>query len=125
MYIDYTYFSENGGSADVTGPAFPAVEYRARAVVDRYTQQRVQAMTAVPEAVKRLMVELVNAEAHGGANAILNPAVSSFSADGYSETYAVPMTAETVAAGEAALVKTYLSGVRDDKGTPLLWLGVT
>jgi len=125
VYIDYTYFCENGGSADVTAPAFLAVEYRSRAIVDRYTQQRVQGMTNIPEAVKRLMVELVNAEAHGGANAILNPAVSSFSADGYSETYAAPATAETVAAGEAALVKAYLAGVRDDKGTPLLWLGVT
>ena len=50
--------------------------------------------------------------------------VKSFSNDGYSETYADPLTGEQVKELECELVSEYLSGETDDEGTPLLWLGV-
>lgn len=124
MYIDYAYFTENGGDKAVTEAAFPALEYRARKIVDRATQKRVQAMATVPEAVKRLMVELINIESVSGSVAVLRPAVSSFSNDGYSETYAEPVTAEAISAAERRLIRQYLADETDDAGTPLLWLGV-
>lgn len=125
MYIDYTFFTNNGGSSDVTASAFPTIEFRARKIIDRATQKRVQSMSAVPEDVKMLMVELINIESVGGSQAITAPAVASFSNSGYSETYAEPPTLETITAAETKLIREYLSGETDDNGTPLLWLGVS
>ena len=123
MYIDLEYFITNGG-AEMTDAAFSRNEFRARKLVDRLTQGRVQNMAQVPEAVKRLMVELVTMEATQGAEQLQHQAVTSFSNDGYSETYADPLTGERVKEIECELVEEYLSGEVDDNGTPLLFLGV-
>lgn len=124
MYIDLSYYLQNGGKADMTDAAFPQFEFRARKIVDRLTQNRVKNMQAVPEAVKRLMVELVTLESTQGAEMTERKSVTSFSNDGYSETYADPLTGEQVKELECELVSEYLSGETDDEGTPLLWLGV-
>lgn len=124
MYIDIAYYKANGGKADMTDAAFARNEFRARKQVDRLTQDRVKGMAATPEAVKRLMVELVSLESTQGAEIAENQPVTSFSNDGYSETYADPLTRERVQEIECELVLDYLSGETDDSGTPLLWLGV-
>lgn len=124
MYIDLAYYEANGGKADITDAAFAQTEFRARKLVDMLTQGRVKKMETVPEAVKRLMVELVSLETTQGAEITENQAVTSFSNDGYSETYADPLTRERVKEIECELVSEYLSGETDDSGTPLLWLGV-
>ena len=123
MYIDITYYKNNGGT-EMDEAAFSRNEYRARKIVDRLTQNRVTKMHNVPEAVQRLMVELVTLEATQGAAALDNQPVSSFSNDGYSETYAQPLTAEMVKQMEMDLVVDYLAEETDDNGTPLLYLGV-
>lgn len=123
MYIDRTYYKNNGGT-EMDEAAFARNEYRARKIVDRLTQNRVAKMQNVPEAVQRLMVELVTLEATQGAAALDNQPVSSFSNDGYSETYAQPLTAEMVKQLEMDLVVDYLAEETDDNGTPLLYLGV-
>ena len=123
MYIDKTYYKNNGGT-EMDDATFSRNEYRARKIVDRLTQNRVTKMKNVPEAVQRLMVELVTLEATQGAAALDNQPVSSFSNDGYSETYAQPMTAEMVKQLEMDLVVDYLAEETDDNGTPLLYLGV-
>ena len=125
MYIDLTYYKQNGGKADMTDAAFSRNEFRARKLVDQRTQGRVKNMAQVPEAVKRLMVELVTLESTQGAELTENQAVSSFSNDGYSETYADPLTADRVKEIEIDLVEEYLSDETDDDGTPLLYLGVS
>lgn len=124
MYIDLSYYLGNGG-VEMTDAAFSRVEYRARKIVDRFTQGRVKTMTEVPEAVQRLMVELITMEAGQGAELLKNQPVASFSNDGYSETYAEPLTADRVAEIEENLVLEYLSDETDDTGTPLLYLGVS
>ena len=124
MYIDLTYYLNNGGNADMTDAAFPRNEYRARKLVDRLTQGRVMTMKTVPEAVKRLMVELITLESTQGAEITENQAVTSFSNDGYSETYADPLTRERVKEIEYELISEYLSEETDGQGTPLLYLGV-
>lgn len=124
MYIDLTYYLQNGGKADMGDAAFARNEFRARKLVDRLTQSRVQRMVQVPEAVKRLMVELVTLESTQGAEVTERKCVTSFSNDGYSETYADPITGEQVKELECELVSEYLSGETDDVGTPLLYLGV-
>ena len=124
MYIDIEYYKSNGG-IDMTDAAFSRNEFRARKVVDRLTQGRLQNMAQVPEAVKRLMVELVSLEANQGAEQMQHQAVASFSNDGYSETYADPLTGERVKEIESELVMEYLSEEVDDHGVPLLFLGVS
>lgn len=124
MYIDIAYYKANGGKADMTDAAFSRNEFRAGKLVDKLTQGRVKGMPETPEAVKRLMVELVSLEATQGAEIVENQAVQSFSNDGYSETYAEPLTGERLKQIECDLISEYLSGETDENGTPLLWLGV-
>ena len=123
MYIDLTYYKANGGR-EMTEAAFSRNEFRARKLVDKLTQGRVNNMAQIPEAVKRLMVELVSLESTQGAELMQNQAVNSFSNDGYSETYADPLTGERVKEIECELILEYLSEELDDSGTPLLYLGV-
>lgn len=124
MYIDLTYYLQNGGKADMTDAAFSRSEFRARKLVDKFTQGRVKNMATVPEAVMRLMVELIALEVTQGAEIAENQVVTSFSNDGYSETYADPLTTERVKEIEVGLIFEYLSEETDDDGTPLLYLGV-
>lgn len=124
MYIDLGYYLQNGGKTDITDAAFTRNEFRARKLVDRLTQGRVKHMAVVPEAVKQLMVELVTLEGTQGAELNEGKCVTSFSNDGYSETYADPLTREQVKEIECNLVSQYLSEETDDEGTPLLYLGV-
>lgn len=124
MYIDIAYYIANGGKENMTDVTFSRCEFRARKLVDRLTQGRVKEMAVVPEAVKRLMVELITLESTQGAEIAENQAVTSFSNDGYSETYADPLTAERVKEIECELICEYLSDEVDDHGTPLLYLGV-
>lgn len=124
MYIDIAYYKANGGKADMADAAFARNEFRARKLVDKLTQGRVKNMAEPPEAVKRLMVELVSLESTQGAEIAENQPVTSFSNDGYSETYAEPLTGERVKQIECDLISEYLSEETDANGTPLLWLGV-
>ena len=124
QYIDFNYYVTHGGKCEAC-TAFTGAEFRARKLVDRYTQNRIHAMAEVPEAVQMLMVELVALEATRGAAVLENQAVSSFSNDGYSETCAEPLTSERIQAMENDLILTYLLGEQDDNGVPLLYLGVT
>lgn len=124
MYVDLSYYLANGGNENVDDAAFARNEFRARKIVDRLTQGRIKTMKVVPEAVKLLMVELVTLETTQGAAMLENQPVTSFSNDGYSETYAQPMTAEVVKGIEMDLVVDYLADETDDHGTPLLYLGV-
>ena len=50
--------------------------------------------------------------------------LSGFSNDGYSETYAAPVTADTQDAGLYGIIANWLASSKDDNGTPLLYLGV-
>ena len=123
MYIDKNYYIENGGTM-MDDAAFSRNEYRSRKILDRVTQNRITKMTQVPEAVKRLMVELVTLEANQGAAVMENQPVTSFSNDGYSETYAQPLTTEMVRQLEMDLIVDYLAEETDDAGTPLLYMGI-
>ena len=123
MYIDLNYFILNGGTG-MTDATFPRNEFRARKVVDRLTQGRIKSMKETPEAVKRLMVELIMLEATQAGELTQNQPVTTFTNDGYSETYAQPLTADTVKGIEMDLVVDYLTDETDDNGTPLLFMGV-
>lgn len=123
MYIDLAYYLDNGGEV-MTDAAFSRCEFRARKILDRYTSGRVRQCEEIPEAVKRLMVELVSLEATQGAAVKDSQAVSSFSNDGYTETIADPLTTDKVAEIERDLIYEYLYDERTDNGIPMLYLGV-
>lgn len=123
MYIDFAYYQDNGGEK-MSDAAFERCEFRARKLVDRYTLGRVKHMAQVPEAVKRLMVELVSLETLQGASIKDNQAVASFTNDGYTETVADPLTPDKVKEIESELIYEYLCDERNDEGVPLLFLGV-
>lgn len=123
MYITYDEYTQMGGTA--AEAAFPRLEYMARKRIDRYTQNRVKAMQEVPESVKRCAVELVTAMSKSDPTKIASEAaLSSFSNDGYSESYAEPLTAEMQEGNIYGIVRCFLAGEVDDNGTPLLFLGV-
>lgn len=124
-YIDYGCYLNCGGDVAITMATFKKLEFRARKAVDRLTQNRIQGMKEVPEAVRRLMVELIRLEAAQDAAVFDNQTVKSFSNDGYSETYADPMTEERITEIKFKLIMKYLSGEKDDDGVPLLFRGVS
>lgn len=122
-YLTYDEYKGFGGAADVT--AFPVLEMKARKRIDYLTDSRVQAMATVPEAVKLCAVALIDMENAVGAIAqATNPAVTSFSTDGYSESYGNALNVDDAAAQMNKLVGEYLYGERDDEGVPLLYRGV-
>lgn len=123
MYLDYVAYITMGGTAD--NAAFPRLEYLAEKKIDRYTQGRVSAMKEIPEAVQWCMTEMINAMSAADPTKTASEApLSGFSNDGYSESYAEPLTAETLEENLYGLISDYLAAETDENGTPLLWLGV-
>ncbi|MEA5059374.1 MAG: hypothetical protein VB049_04980 [Candidatus Pelethousia sp.] len=121
MYLTFAEYQAMGGTLD--SAAFSRWEYSARALIDRHTFKRVDGMAEIPECVKRLTFELIGMAEQQGKQQD-GATVTSFNTDGYSESYAKPMTATEAAAAMDGLVWQYLSGETDDNGTPLLYRGV-
>lgn len=125
MYLSLQEYIRYGGNISVTAIDYDRLEYAARKKVDVHTFGRVKGMKAVPEAVKRLIFELINATLVSTATANTNP-VASFSTDGYSETYVNTHTTEYLGYSskkERAMIYEYLAGETDDNGIPLLYCG--
>lgn len=124
QYLSYEEYVEYGG-AEMPAAAYDRLEFAARKKIDRVTERRVAAMAEVPEVVKRLMYELITiGSAAGASESIVSPALSSYTTDGYSESYQNTGDVEYVAKVESALISDYLSGETDDHGVPLLYVGV-
>lgn len=126
MYLTLQEYIRYGGNVSIPAAEYGRLEYAARKKVDIYTFGRVKGMKQVPEAVKRLIFEMI----HGAAmavNASANTApVASFSTDGYSETYVNTHTAEYLrfsSQKEKALIYEYLAGETNDNGVALLYCG--
>lgn len=90
-YLTFDDYISIGGT--LTEAEFNRLEYRAERLIDNATQGRIKGTDSIPEAVKRCAFELVlylAATAESGSAA----AVSGFSNDGYSVTYAEQKSAE-------------------------------
>lgn len=123
-YLTYEEYVTYGGT--LSQAAFPLVEMACRKRIDYLTASRVQNMAVVPAAVKQCMALIMKLEAATGANAqVENPAVTSFSTDGYSESYGHSLSADDTAKQINKTIATCLYGEADDEGTPLLYRGVT
>lgn len=123
-YLTYDEYVAFGRTA-IAEVAFPDAELKARKLIDYATASRVQAMEAVPEAVKRCMAALMDVEAAVGSEAqVSKPTPTSFSTDGYSETYGNALSADAAKIEMNKIIRTYLFGEQDDKGVHLLYRGV-
>lgn len=122
-YLTYDEYKEMGGAAPQT--EFIQLEFKARKRIDYLTDSRVKDMANIPEAVKMCMMSLITVEAAVGVEAqVLNPVVTSYNTDGYSESYGKAMGAEDAAVSMNATVRTLLYGETNDEGIPLLYRGV-
>ena len=126
--MNSTYLTKSDYIA-ITGAQSPAnfamLEAAARKRIDYLTASRVAAMAVVPDAVKACMVALMQLEGSVGAVAqAAHPVATSFSTDGYSETYGHAFSAADAAAEMTKMIKMYLYGEKDDRGIPLLYRGV-
>lgn len=122
-YLTYDEYQAYGGELDQT--AFPLIEMACRKRIDYLTDSRVQRMAEVPLAVKQCMALIMKLEAATGANAqVENPAITSFSTDGYSESYGHSLSADDTANQINKTIATCLYGEVDDDGVPLLYRGV-
>ena len=123
-YLTYEEYVAYGGKLPASD--FPVAELKARKRIDYLTDSRVAAMAAVPEEVKVCMYSLITAEGVIGVEAqAASPLLSSFSTDGYSESYG--SATDQVAAlrkSTNAEIRTMLYGVTDDRGIPLLYRGL-
>ena len=123
-YLTYDEYEEFGGT--LTEQEFPMAEFKARKMIDYWTDCRVQNMASVPEAVKRSMMQVISYEQTYGVDAqAAHPLLASFNTDGYSENYG-SMTEQNsqAAAGLYNSVRNLLYGEKDDNGVPLLYRGV-
>jgi hypothetical protein len=123
QYLSYDEYTAYGGSLDQA--AFLPLELKSRKRIDYLTDSRVQNMAQVPDAVKLCTYALIGIESGTGIEAqATNPAVTSFSTDGYSESYGNVLDADSAQRQMNKLVGEYLYGEKDDCGTPLLYRGV-
>lgn len=122
-YLTYQEYKDHGGTASETD--FALLEFRARKRIDYLTASRVQDMAEVPEAVKLCMLSIMKIDSKSGAEAQTDkPVVTSFSTDGYSESYGKALSVEDAEKTMSASIRSMLWGEMDDRGVPLLYRGL-
>lgn len=124
QYLTYDEYLSYGGTLDET--AFKMAEFKARSRIDWMTLARVQNMKEVPFEVKMAMMCIMQVDSKYSADAQASSAlVSSFSTDGYSESYGgaseQSRSAQTQLNNEVGKM---LFGVLDDSGVPLIYKGI-
>ena len=117
-YLTYERYVELGG--DLDEPVFNKYVTMAQAVIDRHTFGRIKAMTTIPYSVQLCCFELINVcrAKETGVSGIASENVGD-----WSRSYTAKTAAENEQT-ETDLLLTYLSGVDDDNGVPLLYRGV-
>lgn len=124
MYLTYEEYKAYGGTLSETD--FTVMEFKCRKRIDKLTDCRVQKMSSVPEAVKLCVMSLIKLESAVGTEAQAeNPVVTSFSTDGYSESYGKAMGVSDASTAMNSTVYSMLYGELDDNDVPLLYRGVT
>lgn len=122
-YLTYQEYAAYGGT--LPQASFILLEFKSRKRIDRQTDSRVQNMEVVPDAVKICMMSLISVESAVGAEAQAEkPVVTSYSTDGYSESYGKAMSVDDAARSMDAVIRDALYGELDDGGVPLLYRGV-
>lgn len=125
MYLSFEEFEMLGGNITaVNAGKFALLETKAESRINFLTNNRIKAMATVPDPVKYAIVEIISLEATAGSTAqVENPVVTSFSNDGYTEHYGNVYSVEKTKQEQDRIIFDFLSNVKDDKGTPLLYRG--
>ncbi len=92
MYLTYTEYTSNFGGK-LSEADFDRFSFRADKEIDNATLERCKNLTEIPEEVKKCSFELIEYLSKNAKNGSAS-AVSSFSNDGYSVSYADQKTAE-------------------------------
>ena len=134
MYLTYEEYQQYGGTLEEV--TFTDFEMESETIVDWYTFNRFQNDTEFPEKLKKCMYQLIKLGQE--KQTILSPgesadgsevtaSVASRSNDGVSISYNV-MSAkdiyDTIKVETASIVKRYLSGVVNEMGRKVLYLGI-
>ena len=124
QYLTYDEYIAYGGTLSETD--FTLAEFKARSRIDWLTLARVKNMAVVPEEVKLAMMVIMKVDSKYSADAEASSAiVSSFSTDGYSESYGgVSEQSDNSEKQVTREVSRMLFGVLDDTGVPLIYKGV-
>ena len=123
MYLTYDEYLAMGGVLDQT--AFETLEFKARKRLDLVTSCRIRDhMEEISEAVKRCMFSLIRVEGSVGIESQATHNVTSFSTDGYSESYGSPISVADASVRMNDIISEMLYGELDDNGVPLLYRGV-
>lgn len=124
QYLTYEEYVAYGGQMSETD--FVLAEFKARSRIDRMTLGRVQAMAVVPEQVKLAMMCIIKVDSKYSPDAQADSAImASFSTDGYSEGFGgVAEQSENAEKQLTRQVNTFLFGVLDDAGIPLIYKGL-
>ncbi len=123
-YLTYEEYEQLGGT--MPEEEFPIAEFKARSRIDWLTLGRVKYMQTVPEEVKMAMMVIMKVDSKYAADAQVDSAVvSSFSTDGYSESYGGITEQSSNAQNQTNNeVCKMLFGVLDDYGVPLIYRGL-
>ena len=123
QYLTYAEYQARGGKSDEL--AFLPLEFKCRKRIDYWTMGRVKAMAQIPECVKDCMMSIISIEEAVGVTAqIAQPKASSFSTDGYSESYGDTFSYKTVKRQIDDTIRSSLIYEVDDKGEHLVYQGV-
>ena len=121
MYLNYEEYVGMGGGASES--AFPRLESKARAHLDRLTFERLKHAESISDTVKYCMFDLINAveadEASGAA--VAGREIAAMSNDGVSVSFT---TSGKAASRYTAIVRTWLAMETDVNGVPLMYPGV-
>lgn len=121
-YLTYEEYVDLGGTNDET--LFNLNITRTFAIVDRYTQSRIQGMAVVPDRVKTLCRDLVDYLISNIKLAEKTVSSKSESAGTVSESVTYSVKSEEYITFEIdELVYDHLYMLTDDNGTPLLYKG--
>lgn len=121
-YLTYSEYQNKGGTLDAA--TFDKHIDFANAVIRRYTYGRSDKLKSIPNEMKLLCRDIVDfADKIKGENYGITSKSQSAGAASESVSYAIATTKD-IERELKSLVKTYLSGLTDDEGTPLLYCGV-
>ena len=124
MYLTFQEYYGITECVQLESNEFLNLEYQARKEIDARTQGRVACMKKVPESIKQLMARLVDINRRYFSFGKSEQIVKSISNDGVTETYQDFFDLKDLEKEKTKLINTYLSNEKDDRGVPLLYLGV-
>ena len=120
-YLTLAEYTAYGGT--LTDPAFSRLEFQARSLVNQYTFDRLKDDTTFPEAVKRVMFELIGMIGNADVSvAGYAGAVTQESNDGYSISIAddSAITVQKISDIAEGIILRYLTGEKNAAGELLL-----